>query len=79
MTYLKENYSMKRIIALLLALILCFAMLVSCGDDDESSSSSSGESQSEQGGGGQVDLEGIGDLPNDPNVPGDNEMGPFDK
>ena len=71
MTYLKENYSMKRIIALLLALILCFAMLVSCGDDEESSSSSSGESQSEQGG-GQVDLEGIGDLPNDSNVEGDN-------
>ncbi len=62
---------MKRIIALLLALVLCFAMLVSCGDDEESSSSSS-ESQSEQGGGGIVDLEGIGDLPNDSNVEGDN-------
>ena len=62
---------MKRIIALLLALILCFAMLVSCGDDGESSSSEGGESQSEQGG-ETVDLGDVGELPNDPNVEGDN-------
>ncbi len=62
---------MKRIIALLLALILCFAMLISCGDDDESSSSEGGESQSEQGG-ETVDLGDVGELPNDSYEPGDN-------
>lgn len=62
---------MKRIIALLLALILCFAMLVSCGGDGESSSSEGGESQSEQGG-ETVDLSDLGNLPNDSYEPGDN-------
>lgn len=55
---------MKKLIALMLALVMCFAMLVSCGDDDESSSSEApSESQSES----------IGELPSE-NLDGDNEV-----
>lgn len=37
---------MKKILALMLSLLMCFAMLVSCGPDEEESSSSE-ESSSE--------------------------------
>lgn len=43
-TTLEGENQMKKLLALMLALIACFTMLVSCGDDTESSSS---ESESE--------------------------------
>ncbi|MBQ2810213.1 MAG: hypothetical protein IJF11_04900 [Clostridia bacterium] len=49
---------MKKLLALMLALIACFTMLVSCGPDEESSSSSE-ESSSVAGGEGNLPEEDI--------------------
>lgn len=48
---------MKKLLALMLALIACFTMLVSCGPDEESSSSS--EESSVAGGEGNLPEEDI--------------------